>query len=86
MHLYFKNAPVLQKNALVLQKNAPVLQTNAPVLQKCTFTSKTHLYFMANPVKMPPIMSPIPPRTVRNAVKGKSNDKLTTATNEISYK
>ena len=78
MHLYFKNAPVLQKMHLYF--------TNAPVLQKCTFTSKTHLYFMANPVKMPPIMSPIPPRTVRNAEKGKSNDKLTTATNENSLK
>ena len=78
MHLYFKNAPVLQKMHLYF--------TNAPVLQKCTFTSKTHLYFMANPEKMPPIMSPIPPRTVRNAVKGKSNDKLTTATNENSHK
>ena len=78
MHLYFKNATVLQKMHLYF--------TNAPVLQKCTFTSKTHMYFMVNPVKMPPIMSPIPPRMVRNAEKGKSNDKLTTATNENSYK
>ena len=86
MHLYLKKMHMYFKNAPVLQTNAPVLQTNAPVLQKCTFTLKTHLYFMANPVKMPPIMSPIPPRSVRNAEKGKSNDKLTTATNENSYK